>query len=391
VSGQGEARRSTGLSELDRALGGGVVAGQVILVGGDPGVGKSTLLLQACASLKGERVLYVSGEESPLQIKTRWDRLNLKGAHVDVLAETDAVTVAEAVRGYGAGAAVVDSVQVLHHPDLEGAPGSVSQVRECASAIVRAAKESGTPVFLIGHVTKGGAIAGPKTLEHLVDTVLYFEGEAASSLRVLRAVKNRFGPTDEIAIFRMGASGLKDVPDSGGLFLGAMQVEAPGGAIVAVKEGRRVLLVELQALASPTHYAMPVRRVTGMDANRVTMIWAVLERWGGMALAGMDLFVNVTGGARIAETACDLGVAMATASSCLGRCLPPRTLVMGEVGLRGEVRPVTGLRARLSEAAKLGFEAAVVPGHGEAHSLRIPGLRLHRVDTLQKALALIRD
>jgi DNA repair protein RadA/Sms len=390
VSTELSGRLGTGLGEMDRTLGGGVVPGQVVLLGGDPGVGKSTLMLQVSANMAGigARALYVSGEESTAQIKMRSDRLGLSGERIDVLGETDAESIAEEIRAFGGSLAVVDSIQVLHSAGLEGAPGTLSQVRDSGALLVRSAKLAGIPVFIIGHVTKGGMIAGPRTLEHLVDTVLYFEGDRGTTLRMLRCVKNRFGPTDELGIFKMSGRGLEEVSDAGGLFLGRLDLAAPGGAIVASREGRRVLLIELQALVSETRYAVAVRRATGIDGNRVSMVLAVLERWGGLDFSGMDVFVNVTGGARISEPACDLGVALAAASSRLGRAVPPRTLVVGEVGLRGEIRPVPSLGARLSEAGKLGFERVVAPGDGTVEH-DFEGMEVLRVENVCEALEIL--
>jgi DNA repair protein RadA/Sms len=381
-------RRLTGIGELDRVLGGGIIPGQVALIGGDPGIGKSTLMLAAGAGLAGRTggVLYISGEESPGQLKMRSDRLGLDVSRVDVFAQTDASAVSRTLAGYAAGGCIVDSIQVMHHPDLPGAPGTVSQVRESGAVLVQAAKEAAVPLFLIGHVTKGGVIAGPRTLEHLVDTVLYFEGEGGGVLRVLRSVKNRFGPTDEIGLFRMTGKGLEEVPDPGNLFLGSGDFHGPGGAVVGVREGRRILLVEIQALAAPARYGTPVRRVSGLDGGRVSMVCAVLERWGGVDLSGVDIHLNVTGGVRVSEPASDLGVAFAVATSHLGKTLPRGTMVLGEVGLRGEIRPVPALASRLAEAAKLGFEGAVVPRGGEEAAGA--GLRIHRVGDIREALEL---
>ncbi len=373
-------RATTGIGELDRVLGGGVVKGSLVLVGGDPGVGKSTLLLaasQALASLMGP-VLYVSGEESAGQVKMRADRLGVGAATLYFLAETDLRAIEAHVATLAPRAVVIDSIQTMFLPDLESAPGSVSQVRECAARLMTLAKSQGVATFLVGHVTKDGAIAGPRVLEHLVDTVLYFEGERHHAYRVLRAVKNRFGSTNEIGVFEMAESGLLEVRNPSGLFLSERPRGAPGSVVVASLEGTRPLLLEVQALVAPSNFGTPRRTVLGADYNRVCLLLAVLEKRVGLPLQSQDAFVNVAGGGRITEPAADLGVALAAASSYLDRPLRGDLVVMGEVGLTGEVRAVTALPARLKEAAALGFSGAVVPQNnlvaGAAYPLEVQGV-----------------
>ena len=366
-------RITTGIGELDRVLGGGVVPGSLVLIGGDPGIGKSTLLLQASRSLseRAGPVLYVSGEESAAQVKLRADRLGISPRGLYFLAETDLQVIEAHAAELKPRAIVVDSIQTVFLPGLESAPGSVSQVRECAARLMLWSKGRGTATFLVGHVTKDGAIAGPRVLEHLVDTVLYFEGEQHHAYRVLRAVKNRFGSTNEIGVFEMGEQGLAEVTNPSGFFLAERPRGAAGSVIVSSLEGSRPLLLELQALVTSASFGAPRRTVLGADYNRVCLLLAVLEKRVGFPLQSQDVFVNVAGGGRVTEPAADLGVVVAVASSYLDRPVPGDTVIMGEVGLAGEVRAVAGLAARLKEAAALGFTAAVVPqnnltGHSQA-------------------------
>jgi DNA repair protein RadA/Sms len=361
-SGGGQ-RVSSGLGELDRVLGGGVVTGSLVLIGGDPGIGKSTLLLQV-SRLLAERagpVLYVSGEESAGQVKLRADRLGPSPTGLYFVAETDLQTVEAHVAAIQPRILIVDSIQTVYLPGLESAPGSVSQVRECGARLMTLAKGRGIATFLVGHVTKEGAIAGPRVLEHLVDTVLYFEGERHHAYRLLRGVKNRFGSTNEIGVFEMGERGLTEVRNPSGFFLAERPKDAAGSVVVASLEGTRPLLVEVQALVTPAGFGTPRRTVLGADYNRVCLLLAVLEKRVGFPLQSQDAFVNVAGGARVVEPAADLGLVLAAASSYLDRPLRGDLVVMGEVGLAGEVRAVTGLEARLKEAAALGFAGAVVP------------------------------
>lgn len=363
VTGGREKRESTGIGELDRVLGGGVVAGSVILVGGDPGIGKSTLLIQTAANIaaRGGMVLYVSGEESPEQIKLRAERLSIDSDRIILLPETNLEGVLDAAARVGPGTIVIDSIQTLYTEEFSSAPGSVGQVRECAARLVSFAKRSGIALFIIGHVTKEGAIAGPRVLEHMVDTVLYFEGDRGHSFRVLRTVKNRFGSTNEIGVFGMSDAGLLGVENPSELFLSEKPKDVPGSTVVASIEGTRPILIELQALVSPTTFGMPRRTSMGVDFNRVNILVAVLEKIAGLHLGGMDIFVNVVGGIRIAEPAVDLGIVGAIASSFREVPAPPRTVVFGEVGLSGEVRAVSQVDARVREAAKIGFKRAILP------------------------------
>ncbi|MGQ0539543.1 MAG: DNA repair protein RadA [Gemmatimonadaceae bacterium] len=364
VQGVAQSRLRTGLDEMDFVLGGGVVPGAMVLIGGEPGVGKSTLLLQIAARLQraGSPALYVSGEESPLQIRLRADRLSDDAQDVNVLAETELEHIIAAAAARRPALLIVDSIQTVYTGDLEGAPGNVGQVRECAARLMRFAKESGTAVLVIGHVTKGGGIAGPRTLEHIVDTVLYFEGDGAASAdhRVLRATKNRFGSVDEIGVFHMTDHGLVPVANPSELFVGDRLTRASGSALTVVLEGTRPMLVELQALASKSGFATPQRVTAGYDARRLSLLLAVLERRAKLPLGKLDVFVNVAGGLRLAEPAGDLALATALASSVYERVLPADAVCIGEVGLGGEVRGVSQTERRLSEAASLGMRTAYV-------------------------------
>jgi DNA repair protein RadA/Sms len=370
------ARWATGIDEFDFVLGGGVVPGSVVLVGGEPGIGKSTLLLQIAARLQnaGRPVLYVSGEESAAQVRLRADRLNEPAGLVAFLAETSAERILDQASSLKPAALFVDSIQTVRAEDLEGAPGSVNQVRECAARFQRFAKESGAAVFIVGHVTKGGVVAGPRTLEHIVDTVLYFEAAGGVDHRVLRATKNRFGSVDEIGVFRMGAAGLSGVENPSALFLSERGAAVSGAAITATIEGTRPLLVEIQALCTRASYGAPQRVSTGFDRQRLALLLAVLERRAAMPFGELDVFLNVVGGVRIMEPACDLAVATALASSVRDFVVPPRTLFIGEIGLGGELRAVPQLERRLGEAARLGFDAAFVPARSGAD--RTDGIRV---------------
>src|SRR5512132_1088525 len=363
IASDGGERIATGIGELDRVLGGGAVPGSLVLIGGDPGIGNSTLLLQASRRLaeRGGPLLYVSGEESAAQVKLRADRLGIAPRDLYFLAETDLQVIEAHAAELKPRALVVDSIQTVFLPGLESAPGSVSQVRECAARLMLWSKGRGTATFLVGHVTKDGAIAGPRVLERLVDTVLYFEGEQHHAYRVLRAVKNRFGSTNEIGVFEMGEQGLAEVTNPSGFFLAERPRGAAGSVIVSSLEGTRPLLLEMQALVTPASFGTPRRTVLGADYNRVCLLLAVLEKRAGFPLQNQDVFVNVAGGARCQEPAADLGIVVAAASSYTERALPTDLVLLGEVGLTGEVRAVTALDARLKEAAALGFTSAVVP------------------------------
>jgi DNA repair protein RadA/Sms len=356
-------RWSTGIRELDFVLGGGVVPGSLILLGGEPGIGKSTLLLQVAARLAGgdHPTLYASGEESAAQVRLRADRLGNGATDVVFLGETELGAILARTAEARPDALVVDSIQTTYTDLLDGAPGSVTQVRECAARLQRFAKETGIAVFLVGHVTKGGMVAGPRTLEHIVDTVLYFEGSRSLDHRVLRANKNRFGGVDEIGVFRMTAEGLEAVDSPSELFLGDRSHGASGAAVVSTLEGTRPLLVEVQALCSRAAYGAPQRVTTGFDRQRLALLLAVLEKRAGLPLGAHDVFLNAVGGVRLSEPACDAGVVAALASSLLDRAIPPDTLYVGEVGLGGELRAPGQVERRLGEAERLGFRRAYVP------------------------------
>ncbi len=370
VGGAAVGRWHTGLAELDFVLGGGIVPGSLILVGGEPGIGKSTLLLQCAARLEqaGVPTLYVSGEESPEQVRLRADRLDVDAGAVHVLGETRLEAIVHHAAALGARVVFVDSIQTTYTEELEGAPGNVGQVRDCAARLMRFAKEAGPAVFLVGHVTKGGGIAGPRTLEHIVDTVLYFEGEGTLDHRILRAAKNRFGSVDEIGVFRMTGAGLEPVPDPAAAFLAGRASGVSGTAVTALMEGTRPLLVEIQALASKTGFGTPQRVATGLDHRRLAVLLAVLERRGGLRFGELDVFVNVTGGVRLVEPSTDLAVLAALLSSVHDRPVPSDALFLGEVGLGGEIRPVVAVERRLAEAARQGFRRAFLSARSRAGS-----------------------
>lgn len=385
VTGADTERFSSGISEFDRVLGGGIVPGSVVLVGGDPGIGKSTLILQAMANLR-RRVLYVSGEESPQQIRLRADRMNAVTDDIILLPETALGNIFATVAGDPPGALVVDSIQTVYSEDLESAPGSVGQVRECAAKLMQYAKSSGVPVFIIGHVTKEGAIAGPRVLEHIVDTVLYFEGDRGHQYRIIRTVKNRFGSTNEIGVFEMSDAGLRQIDNPSELFLSERPSGVAGSVVAASVEGTRPLLVEIQALVSQTTFGMPRRTTIGMDFQRVSLLVAVLEKIGGIHLGGMDIFTNVVGGLKIIEPAVDVAVVLAIASSLREIPVRPELFAFGELGLSGEVRAVGHAEMRLKEASKIGFKAAIVP-KGNAERLRgNMGLEILAVANITEAL-----
>jgi DNA repair protein RadA/Sms len=395
VSAEEALRLSTGLKELDRVLGGGLVQGSAVLIGGDPGIGKSTLLLQAMGMMSAKRqVLYISGEESVTQISLRGKRLSVDLNRVLVLTETLLERMVRAIETHRPEVVVIDSIQTAYTELLNSAPGSVSQVRECAAHLVRLAKgaayQPGPAVLLVGHVTKEGAIAGPRVLEHMVDTVLYFEGEAGSRFRVIRAVKNRFGATGELGVFAMTEGGLKEVKNPSAIFLSRQEVKTPGSCVCVLREGSRPLLVEVQALADQSSSANPRRVTVGMEPNRLAMLLAVLHRHGGVALGAQDVFVNVVGGVRLNETAGDLAVVLAVWSSLRETPLPKELVVFGELGLTGEVRPVPHGEERLREAAKHGFKRAIIPHHN-APSKGVEGLTIVQVKSLSEALAALRE
>jgi DNA repair protein RadA/Sms len=382
-------RIPTGIDELDRALGGGLVAGQVALLGGDPGIGKSTLLLQALTSL-GDAVLYLTGEESVEQVALRARRLGLEASGVRIAAETQLERVLGALETARPRVAVIDSIQTLWSEALQSAPGSVAQVRECAAQLTRHAKRAGTALFLVGHVTKEGAIAGPRVLEHIVDTVLYFEGDPNSSFRLVRAIKNRFGAVNELGVFAMTETGLKGVSNPSKLFLSNHDKPVPGSCVLATMEGTRPLLVEIQALVDPAHTPNARRLSVGLEANRLAMLLAVLHRHAGIATWEQEVFVNAVGGVRIGEPAADLAVCFSVVSSFTDRPIAQKVAVFGEIGLAGEIRPAVRGQDRLREAAKLGFERAVVPRANQPKS-KIAGLEVLAVERIDQAVRLLRE
>ena len=386
-------RTPTGHEELDRVLGGGIVDGGVVLIGGDPGIGKSTLLLQALDSLQraGHKTLYVTGEESGAQVALRSRRLGLDGSQVNVLAEIQLEKILSTLHSQQPAIAVIDSIQTVYSEQLTSAPGSVAQVRECAAHLTRAAKASGTAIVLVGHVTKEGALAGPRVLEHMVDTVLYFEGDTHSNFRLIRAIKNRFGAVNEIGVFAMTEKGLKGVSNPSAIFLSQHSEPVPGSCVMVTLEGSRPLLVEIQALVD-SGGPSPRRLSVGLERDRLAMLLAVLHRHAGVACMDQDVFVNAVGGVHIREPAADLAVMLAITSSLRGKALPKGFIAFGEVGLAGEVRPAPRGQDRLKEAAKLGFSVAVVPKANmpKKNDKAYEGLTIHGVDRIEDAMALAR-
>jgi DNA repair protein RadA/Sms len=389
VETQDNARTPTGIEEFDRVLGGGLVSGGVVLLGGDPGIGKSTLLLQAMAALgssgKLGRALYVTGEESVEQVALRAQRLGLVNATVELLAEVQLQAIVGAIRTLQPGVVVIDSIQTVYTEALESAPGSVAQVRECAAQLTRLAKQNAITIILVGHVTKEGAIAGPRVLEHIVDTVLYFEGDAHSSFRLVRAIKNRFGAANELGVFAMTERGLKGVANPSALFLSQHADPVAGSCVLATIEGSRPLLVEVQALVDPVQGGLARRLAVGLDPQRLALLLAVLHRHGGVETGLFDVFVNAVGGVRIGEPAADLAVLMAIYSSFKNKPLGAKSLVFGEVGLAGEIRPVQRGQERLREAAKLGFSRALIPAANKPRQA-IEGMAIVAVDRIDQAL-----
>lgn len=380
-----EMRISTGISELDRVLGGGAVCGSLVLVGGAPGIGKSTLLLQMCANLENRKILYVTGEESERQLKLRAVRLGLEGANILVLAETDLDAILECINIQEPEIVIIDSIQTIAGGDVASAPGSVSQVRDCTMQIMRVTKEKGLTVFVVGHITKEGSIAGPKILEHMVDCVLYFEGERNTSFRILRAAKNRFGSTNEIGVFEMDDKGLKCVDNPSEMLLSGRPENSPGTCVACVIEGSRPLLAEVQALVTPSTYNA-ARRSNGVDYNRAAMLLAVIEKRGGLPVTTCDAYINVIGGLTLDEPAADLATALAIASSYIDRALGTDLAAIGEIGLSGEIRSVSMINQRLSEIARLGFRRCVVPSHVRDEIKKPDGLELIPVKTIREAI-----
>jgi len=383
-------RQTTGIAEFDRVLGGGLVPGGVVLIGGDPGIGKSTLLLQALCHLgASNKVLYVSGEESAQQIALRAKRLALDAGPVQLLAEIQLEKISATLLALKPDVAVIDSIQTVYSEALQSAPGSVAQVRECAAQLTRLAKQAGITVILVGHVTKEGALAGPRVLEHIVDTVLYFEGDSNSSFRLIRAFKNRFGAVNELGVFAMTEKGLREVSNPSALFLSHHGQEVAGSCVMVTQEGTRPLLVEVQALVDEAHAPNPRRLSVGLEQNRLAMLLAVLHRHAGIACFDQDVFVNAVGGVKITEPAADLAVLLAIVSSLRNKPLPAKLVVFGEVGLAGEVRPVQRGQERLKEAAKLGFTHAVIPKANNPKQ-HIAGMEVVAVDRIEDAVAYCR-
>ncbi|OHX11474.1 DNA repair protein RadA [Chromobacterium sphagni] len=384
-------RDPSGIDELDRVLGGGIVRGAVVLIGGDPGIGKSTLLLQALSVIGQRRkVLYVSGEESAQQIALRASRLALDTGSVNLLAEICIENILATLKTDLPEVVVIDSIQTLYTEQVTSAPGSVSQVRECAAQLTRMAKQSGITVLLVGHVTKDGSLAGPRVLEHMVDTVLYFEGDSHSSYRMIRAIKNRFGAVNELGVFAMTDRGLKGVSNPSAIFLSSYRDDVAGSCVLVTQEGTRPLLVEIQALVDDCHGGQPKRLAVGLEQNRLSMLLAVLHRHGGVACFDQDVFLNAVGGVKIIEPAADLAIILAMVSSLRDKPLPEKLVVFGEVGLAGEVRPVTRGQERLKEAAKLGFTRAIVPSANKPRQ-EIEGLKVLAVDRLDQAVEFCRE
>lgn len=388
VTVQEEERISTGIHELDRVLGGGIVKGSLSLVGGDPGIGKSTLLLQVCRNMAnaGKKVLYVSGEESMHQIKLRAERIGTFEREMLLFCETSLNEISNAILKSSPEFVVIDSIQTMYNEEMTSAAGSVSQVREVTGQMMRLAKEHNIAVFIVGHVTKEGVVAGPRTLEHMVDTVLYFEGEREAAYRILRGVKNRFGSTNEVGVFEMCGNGLMEVENPSKTMLNGRPVDASGSVVVCSMEGTRPILIEIQALISPTSFQMPRRTAVGIDYNRVNLLMAVLEKRVGFQLGGCDAYVNLAGGMRLGEPAIDLGVVMAIASSYKNVAVPEDTIIFGEVGLVGEVRAVSGGEARIKEAQKLGFRRCILPKANMETLKTQPKMQLMGVTNIREAL-----
>ena len=384
-------RQLTKIGELDRVLGGGIVPGSLVLVGGDPGIGKSTLLLQVCRNLaqSGRNVLYISGEESLHQIKLRAERIGEFNENLQLLCETNLETIREVIERKKPDMVVIDSIQTMFHEDISSAPGSVSQVRESTNILMQIAKGQGVSVFIVGHVTKEGNVAGPRVLEHMVDTVLYFEGDRHASYRILRAVKNRFGSTNEIGVFEMRNTGLEEVKNPSEFMLNGKPSDTSGSIVACSMEGTRPILIEIQALVSPTSFQMPRRTAVGIDYNRVNLLMAVLEKRVGLQLGGCDAYVNLAGGMKLGEPAIDLGIIMAIASSYKNRPILEDTIIFGEVGLVGEVRAVSGGEARIKEAQKLGFKRCILP-QANVDQIKVQtDMRLVGVSNVMEALDLI--
>ncbi len=388
ITAEREDRVLTGLSELDRVLGGGLVAGSLTLVGGYPGIGKSTLLLQICQQLgeQGKKILYVSGEESPRQIKMRADRLNINTEMLKLLSETNMTAIESVINSESPDYVIIDSIQTMYLEEATSAPGSVTQIRETTSRLMNISKGRGITVIIVGHVTKDGSIAGPRVLEHIVDTVLYFEGDKTASYRLLRAVKNRFGSTNEIGVFEMTNEGLKEILNPSAYMLSDRPLNVSGTAVTCAIEGTRPLLIEVQSLVSFTSFNMPRRMSTGMDFNRVTILIAVLEKRAGLQLGSYDAYINITGGMRITEPSLDAAVAAAIASSYRDNPIPADTVIFGEIGLTGELRAVAMAEKRVSEAARLGFKRCIMPKSNLSKTMDIKGIEVTGVSNVSELL-----
>ncbi len=381
-------RMTTGIAEMDRVLGGGIVNGSVTLVGGDPGIGKSTLLLQVVQNLaeKDLKILYISGEESAKQIKLRGIRLGASSKNLLVLVEIDLDSIVKHIKEISPRAVVIDSIQTMYSPVLTSAPGSVGQVRESSARLILLAKKTGIPIFLVGHVTKDGSIAGPKVLEHMVDTVLYFEGDSSHAYRIIRAMKNRFGPTNEIGVFEMRNNGLIEVANPSAFFLTERPEGAPGSVVVPSIEGTRPILIEIQSLVNPTNFGMPRRTTIGVDNNRVALLAAVMDKMCGFRLSGHDIFINVAGGMKVDEPAVDLGIVASMASSFLDKPIDKGTVVFGEVGLAGEVRGISQMDIRIKEAARMGFRRCIIPQTSSRNGSAEKKMECIKVNSLKKLL-----
>ena len=384
-------RRLTKIGELDRVLGGGIVPGSLVLVGGDPGIGKSTLLLQVCRNLalSGSNVLYISGEESLRQIKLRAERIGEFNEKLQLLCETNLETIREVIERKKPDTVVIDSIQTMFHEDISSAPGSVSQVRESTNILMQIAKGQGVSIFIVGHVTKEGNVAGPRVLEHMVDTVLYFEGDRHASYRILRAVKNRFGSTNEIGVFEMRSTGLEEVKNPSEFMLNGKPSDTSGSIVACSMEGTRPILVEIQALVCQSNFGIPRRTAVGTDFNRVNLLMAVLEKKVGIHLAACDAYVNIAGGMKMTEPAIDLGISLAVVSSCKDIVIPDSVIAFGEIGLSGEVRAVSMAGQRVAEAKKLGFETVILPEVCRSATEKIKGIKLVYVSWIQDAIRFI--
>lgn len=384
-------RQTTKIGELDRVLGGGIVPGSLVLVGGDPGIGKSTLLLQVCRNLalSGSNVLYISGEESLRQIKLRAERIGEFNEKLQLLCETNLETIREVIERKKPDTVVIDSIQTMFHEDISSAPGSVSQVRESTNILMQIAKGQGVSIFIVGHVTKEGNVAGPRVLEHMVDTVLYFEGDRHASYRILRAVKNRFGSTNEIGVFEMRSTGLEEVKNPSEFMLNGKPSDTSGSIVACSMEGTRPILVEIQALVCQSNFGIPRRTAVGTDFNRVNLLMAVLEKKVGIHLAACDAYVNIAGGMKMTEPAIDLGISLAVVSSCKDIVIPDSVIAFGEIGLSGEVRAVSMAGQRVAEAKKLGFETVILPEVCRSATEKIKGIKLVYVSWIQDAIRFI--